>query len=62
MKAKFLSMLAIAALVFTSCSDDDSNGGPSPENNELAGNMTQDRTLDADVEYKLTGALIVKNG
>lgn len=66
MKSKFLSILAVAALVFTSCSDDDSNndnnngGGSSTEN--LAGNLMENRTLDADVTYKLTGALIVKDG
>ena len=64
MKAKFLSMLAVAALLFASCSDDDSNGGgpDGPDQANLAGNLTEDLTLDADVEYKLTGALIVKNG
>ncbi|WP_297332743.1 hypothetical protein [Flavobacterium sp.] len=65
MKAKFLSMLAAAALIFASCSsDDDSNNNntnPDTEQN-LAGNVTEDMTLDADVEYTLTGALIVRNG
>src|SRR5690606_18682644 len=63
MKAKFLSMLAVAALIFTSCSsDDDSGTPPAPTNENLAGNLTEDLTLDASVDYKLTGALNVRNG
>lgn len=63
MKTKFLSLLAIAALVFTSCSDDDNPTPSTPITDEnLAGNLTTDLTLDADVTYTLTGALIVKNG
>jgi len=43
MKAKFLSMLAVAALIFTSCSsDDDSGTPPAPTNENLAGNLTED--------------------
>jgi len=65
MKAKFLSMLAIASIFMASCSDDDSGSndddGPVAPST-LAGNLTEDMTLDADVEYKLTGALIVKSG
>lgn len=64
MKTKFLSILAIAALVMTSCSDDDSTPTVpvTPANENLAGNLTENLTLDANVEYKLTGALLVKNG
>ncbi|RZJ72679.1 MAG: hypothetical protein EOO45_10590 [Flavobacterium sp.] len=64
MKLKFLSMLAVAALVFTGCSSDDDSGNntTTPTDENLAGNMTESRTLDADVNYKLTGALIVKDG
>lgn len=64
MKTKFLSILAVAAVLFTSCSDDDSNptNPTTPTNQNLAGNLTENLTLDAAVEYKLTGALIVKNG
>lgn len=64
MKAKFLSILAVAALVFTSCSDDDSNNNTNPVGGtqDLAGNVTANRTLDPSVTYRLTGALIVRPG
>lgn len=56
-------MLAVAALIFTGCSsDDDSTPTPTPVDTELAGNLTEDLTLDASLEYELTGALIVKSG
>ena len=64
MKAKFLSLLTVAALVFSSCSSDDDKGGDkgpaTPEN--LIGNVTADRTLDADIPYTMTGTVIVKSG
>lgn len=63
MKSKFLSILAVAALVFTSCSDDDDNTTtPVVTDANLAGNLTEDLTLDANVDYTLTGALIVRDG
>ncbi|MGV3461329.1 MAG: hypothetical protein ACO1N9_12840 [Flavobacterium sp.] len=63
MKVKFLSILAVAALAFTSCSDDDStNNNPAGGTQQLAGNLTENRTLDASVTYQLTGALIVRPG
>ncbi|WP_330442690.1 hypothetical protein [Flavobacterium sp. C4GT6] len=64
MKSKFLSMLAVAALVLTSCSSDDDSGTPTPTpvDTNLTGNLTEDLTLDATLDYKLTGALIVKDG
>lgn len=62
MKTKFLSILAVAALILTSCSGDDDSKPTNNENENLAGNLTENMTLDASVTYKLTGALIVKNG
>lgn len=66
MKSKFLNILAVAAifgLVFTSCSKDDNpSGGDSTESNELSGSITGTKTLDASVEYKLTGSLLVEDG
>jgi len=62
MKSKFLSLLAVAALIFTSCSDDDNPTPPVVVDSNLAGNLTEDLILDASVDYKLTGALFVKNG
>src|SRR5690606_18649420 len=63
MKTKFLSLLAVAALVFTSCSDNDNpTPNPGPTNENLSGNLTADLTLDPEVEYQLNGALFVKDG
>lgn len=67
MKSKFLSLLAIA-LVFTSCSDDDS---PAPEvvvvdvnetDSNISGNLTYNLMLDETRNYTLNGALLVKSG
>lgn len=64
MKSKIFSMLAVAGLLLASCSsDDDSNNTPPVVvDDNLAGNLTEDLTLDASVTYRLTGALIVKEG
>ncbi|GAB1856778.1 hypothetical protein MHTCC0001_16140 [Flavobacteriaceae bacterium MHTCC 0001] len=64
MKKLILSVLAIAALTLTSCSSDDDGGttGPGPVQDELSGDVSGDVTLDANVEYKLTGAYVVKSG
>ncbi len=60
-------MLAIAALTLTSCSDDDTpgeNNGSSLDPSDFKGTITsgQSETLDASVEYNLTGALVVQEG
>jgi len=60
MKSKFLSLVAIA-MIFASCSDDNSTTPVSSELT-LAGNLTSDLTLDATKNYTLTGALLVKSG
>ncbi len=66
MKKSILSIVAIAALVFTSCSlsDDDNttivSGGVTAQN--LAGNLTSDLILQSGVAHNLTGALLVKEG
>lgn len=62
MKTKFLSILAIAALFVASCSDDETPVTPTPTAENLAGNLTTDLTLNANIKYTLTGALLVKNG
>ncbi|MGY5352121.1 hypothetical protein ACXGQW_06125 [Wenyingzhuangia sp. IMCC45533] len=63
MKKLVLSMLAIASLVFTSCSDsDDGPGSGSQLENQLPGNIVADLTLDASIKYNLTGATIVNPG
>ncbi len=69
MKKLILSTLAIAALVFTSCSrDEDSTPTPSGVVNinseDFKGELTagQSATLDASKTYKLTGSFIIKAG
>jgi len=63
MKTKFLSVLAIAAVLLSSCSSDDSpNQPPAVTEENLAGNLTANKTLDASITYTLTGALFVKDG
>ena len=62
MKAKFLTITAAVALLFASCSSDDSSPVTEPTDQVLAGNLTENTTLDSNVNYKLTGALIVRSG
>lgn len=64
MKSKLLAILAVSALGFTGCSDDDD---PSPiigggdVITELNGNITEDAILDGS-SIKLTGMTIVRSG
>jgi len=60
MKKAVLS-LAIIALILVSCEKNGSDN-PDPDNNLLSGDISTDVTLDANIEYKLTGALQVING
>lgn len=67
MKKLILSMLAIAALTFTSCSSDDTAKStdttvidPTDFKGELATGETA--TLDAGTEYNLTGSFVVRDG
>jgi hypothetical protein len=68
MKKIILSTLAIATLLFTSCSrDNDSstpNGAVSINADDFKGELTsgQSATLDPSKTYKLTGAFIIKAG
>ena len=53
----------VLSSVFTSCSDDDENNGPSvPETGVLVGNITENTTLNAGTLYTLRGAVYVKPG
>jgi len=66
MKKSILSIVAIASLIFTSCSlsEDDNvviTGGEVTAQN-LAGNLTSDLTLNSGIAHNLTGALLVKSG
>lgn len=66
MKKSILSIVAIASLVFTSCSlsEDDNliviEGEVTAQN--LAGNLTSDLTLNSGIAHNLIGALLVKDG
>jgi hypothetical protein len=73
MKYFMLLLLAGATLTFTGCSDDedpkkentpgiDGNDDPDLKRNDLKGDITGDVTLDADEDWTLTGALVVKEG
>ena len=63
MKTRFLSLLAVAAMIATGCSDDDNPvTNPPVVDADLAGNLTTDLTLDENVDYSLTGALFIKDG
>ncbi len=59
-------LLGVLLLAFTSCSDDDLGGGtgvePDPVDSELVGSIDNDMTLDASVDYNLTGVLSVESG
>lgn len=60
----FLMFAAMMApLVLTSCDDDaEEKEVPKEEEKELVGTITEARTLDATVEYLLTGPVIVQDG
>jgi hypothetical protein len=66
MKKIFFNFLMFAALltpvVLTSCGEDDNNGTDPVEDNKLSGSIKDTRTLDANVEYLLTGPLLVEEG
>lgn len=67
MKKVLFGFLMLAAmmtpLVLTSCDDDaEEKEVPKEEEKELVGTITEDRTLDATVEYLLTGPVIVQDG
>ena len=64
---KLMSLVVLAALTF-SCSNDGGdiiiNGGTeeTTTDSDLSGNIEEDTTLDADVDYALVGSLYVKSG
>ena len=69
MKKLLLSMLAVAAVGFTSCSSDDDKPNNNNNNTEInpanfQGSLENGdiATLDADQTYNLTGAFIIKDG
>jgi hypothetical protein len=67
MKKVLFGFLMLAAmmtpLVLTSCDDDaEEKEVPKEEEKELVGTITEARTLDATVEYLLTGPVIVQDG
>jgi len=64
---KLMSLVVLAALTF-SCSNDGGDiiiNGETEEtttDSDLSGNIEEDTTLDADVDYALVGSLYVKSG
>jgi hypothetical protein len=58
---KLIYAIAIASVLFTACKDDTVTPEPTVDN-VLKGNITEDKTLDATVEYSLEGTLNVKAG
>jgi hypothetical protein len=66
MKKIFLNFLMFAALltplVLASCGEDDNNETDPVEDNKLSGSIKDTKTLDANVEYLLTGPLLVEEG
>lgn len=64
MKKLFYFMMIAGILVATSCKkdDDDDQVTPTPTENELSGEMTEDLTLDASITYKLVGPLVMTEG
>ena len=69
MKKLFLTSMAflamMSAMTLTSCSDDDNGGGDGPgptDSAVLGGDVEGTLTLDANTEYHLTSALIVREG
>ncbi|WP_348634908.1 hypothetical protein [Winogradskyella sp. SYSU M77433] len=59
--SKLLSLVAITGVLFTSCNNDDDNGGGSGPGAEsiLSGALTESRTLDPAVSYTVNGVLTV---
>ena len=66
MKKIFFNFLMFAALltpvVLVSCDASDDKGTDPVEDNKLSGSIKDTRTLDANVEYLLTGPLLVEEG
>ncbi|THU41418.1 T9SS C-terminal target domain-containing protein [Niastella caeni] len=62
---KFLTMLAVAAVLATGCTksdDEDDDTTPAPTNTTLQGTLTENKTLTADKKWTLKGYVYVANG
>lgn len=60
---KLVASLLFLGVIFTSCSSDDDNNGPTaPATGVLEGNITADITLNAATVYTLRGSTYVKPG
>lgn len=65
---QFMTMLFIASFLFVACSEETDNDDPADDpavttdDTTLAGEISEDRTLSADKEYKLSGGVHVKDG
>lgn len=59
---KLLFALAVFSVFFVSCDKDDDGNSGNVEGNKLSGEITEEMTLDASVEYSLVGPLHIKDG
>lgn len=59
---KVLLSLAVVAMLFTACNEEDCNCPEPAKNDQLSGDISDNVTLDASIEYKLIGTLRVKDG
>ena len=64
MKKLLFGLLLSTAIVISSCNGNDDPVDPAgtTEDKNLAGSISEKRTLDASVEYELTGPLLVEDG
>ncbi|MVZ62856.1 hypothetical protein [Sphingobacterium humi] len=63
MKTKLFSILAAGVFALSACSTDDPTVGPIQKGEkELIGKISKDMVLDANVEYTMTGTVIVEKG
>ncbi|QLE01544.1 hypothetical protein HX109_08185 [Galbibacter sp. BG1] len=68
MKNRMIKISALTALfcslVLIGCSSDDDGGGTQPpvESNVLTGDLTEDRTLDPTIQYRVQGSFQVTDG
>ena len=59
-----VSTMVVCAMAVTSCDNGNEGNGTidPPVDNELSGSITDSKTLDAEITYKLTGPLLVEDG
>ncbi len=58
----FIAALAVSALTFASCGDDNEPEVPPVTDENLAGSISGVKTLDAGIVYTITGPVLVEDG